>query len=99
LLLLAALLLLLLGELLFRDLLIFDDVLNESNLTNLVAVVVDNVSIVIDLEADTVAEVTGGESAHDISVLVTDFTLLVDTTTGHGVDLSLLLFRLPSLVL
>ena len=94
---LLALLLLLLGELLLRNLLIFDDVADESDFTDLVTVIVDNVAIVVNLEADAVAEVTSSESAHDIAVLVTDFTLLVDTATRHGVDLSLLLFGLPSL--
>jgi hypothetical protein len=97
LLLLLALLLLFLGEFLLRDLLIFDDVSDESDLADLVAVVINNVAVVVNLEADAVAEVTSSESAHDIAVLVANFTLLVDTAARHGVDLSLLLFRLPSL--
>jgi hypothetical protein len=97
LLLLLALLLLFLGEFLFRNLLVFDDVCDESDFADLVAVVVNNVTIIIDLEADTVAEVTSSESAHDIAVLITNFTLLVDTASRHGVDGSLLLFGLPSL--
>jgi hypothetical protein len=97
LLLLLALLLLFLGEFLLRNLLVFDDVCDESDFADLVTVVVNNVAVVINLEADTVAEVTSSESTHDIAVLITNLTLLVDTAARHGVDSSLLLFRLPSL--
>jgi hypothetical protein len=99
LLLLLALLLLFLGEFLLRNLLVFDDVGNESNLADLVAVVINNVAVVVNFKANTVTEVTSSESTHDIAVLVTDFTLLVDAAARHGVDGSLLLFRLPSLSL
>lgn len=85
------------SQLLFGLLLLLGDVFEQSNLADLVAIVVNDVAVVVNLEANAVAEVTRSESAHDIAVLVTDFTFLVDATAGHWVDPTLLLLRLPPL--
>ena len=80
-------------------LVLFLDVLQESNLTDLVTIVVDDITVVINLEASAVTKVTSSKTADDIAVLVADLTLLVDVHARHGVDLALLLLRLPALSL
>lgn len=93
---LAHLLELLLGGSFFFLLLLFYNVLQERNLTDLVAIVVNDISVVVNLETNAVAKVASGEAAHNIAILIADLTLLVDTATRHGVDAALLLFRLPA---
>lgn len=93
---LAHLLELLLSGSFFLLLLLFYNVLQECNLTDLVAVVVDDISVVINLETNAVAKVASGEAAHNVTILIADLTLLVDTAARHGVDAALLLFRLPT---
>jgi hypothetical protein len=88
--------LLLLVGLILRNLL-FLDVLEKSDFSDLVAVVVNNVAIVVNLETSAVTKVTSSEAAHNVTVLIADLTLLVDTHARHGVDAALLLFWLPSL--
>jgi hypothetical protein len=87
----------LLVGLILRNLFLFRNVLQESDLTDLVTVVVDDVAVVVNLETSAVTKVTSSESAKDIAVLVADLTLLVDTHASHGVDAALLLLRLPAL--
>jgi len=73
------------------------DVLEQSALADLVAVDVDNVSVVVDLLTNTVTEVSIGELTDKVTVLIADLTLLVNTHARHGVDTALLLLRLPAL--
>jgi hypothetical protein len=80
-------------------LVLFLDVLQESNLTDLVTIVVDDIAVVINLEASAVTKVTSSEATQNITVLVTDLTLLVDTHASHRVDATLLLLGLPALSL
>ena len=87
----------LLGHLLLWHLL--NDVLKESALSDLVAIVVNDIAAVVNLAASTVAKFTGSETTHDVSFLITDLTLLVDPTARHGVDSVLLLLWLPALAL
>jgi hypothetical protein len=44
-----------------------------------------------------VSEISSSETTHEVTVLVTNLTLLVDTHARHGVDTALLLFWLPAL--
>lgn len=77
--------------------LLFLDVLQKSDFSDLVAVVVNNVAVVIDLKTSAVTKVTSSETTENIAILIADFTLLVDTHARHGVDATLLLLWLPSL--
>lgn len=73
------------------------DVAKKSDLSDLVAIVVNDIAIVINLETSAVTKITSSKTADDIAVLVADLTLLVDVHARHGVDLALLLLRLPAL--
>ncbi|KAH4611447.1 hypothetical protein HBI17_027020 [Parastagonospora nodorum] len=73
------------------------NVLEESDFSDLVAVVVDNVAVVVNLETSAVTKVTSSETTKDVTVLVADLTLLVDTHARHGVNAALLLLWLPAL--
>ncbi|KXT15661.1 hypothetical protein AC579_6121 [Pseudocercospora musae] len=76
---------------------VFGDVFHQRDFTDLVAFYVYHVSGIIDFLSDAVAEITHGQLAHEITVLVTHLAVLVDTLAGHWVDATLLFFRLPSL--
>ena len=76
---------------------LFLDVLQESDFSDLVAIVVDNVAVVINLKTSAVTKVTSSETTDDVAVLVAHLTLLVDVQTSHGVDAALLLLGLPAL--
>jgi hypothetical protein len=80
-------------------LVLFLDVLQQSDLADLVTIVVDDISIVVDLETGTVTKITSCKATDNVTVLVTNLTLFVDTHASHGVDTTLLLFWLPSLSL
>ena len=73
------------------------DVAKKSDLSDLVAIVVNDIAVVINLETSAVTKITSSKTADDIAVLVADLTLLVDVHARHGVDLALLLLRLPAL--
>ncbi|KAH5153171.1 hypothetical protein HBH69_128840 [Parastagonospora nodorum] len=73
------------------------NVLEESDFSDLVAVVVDNVAVVVNLETSAVTKVTSSETTKNVTVLVADLTLLVDTHARHGVNAALLLLWLPAL--
>ncbi|KAH9815670.1 hypothetical protein Tdes44962_MAKER00916 [Teratosphaeria destructans] len=79
--------------------LLLDDVLDERDLTNLIAIDVDDIAGVVDLLANAVAEITIGQLTHQVTILVTHFALLVDTLARHRVDTAFLLLRLPALSL
>jgi hypothetical protein len=81
--------------LVFRHLLL--DVLQKGNLSDLVAVIVNDIAIVVNLKTSAVAKVTSSEATDEIAVLIADFTLLVDTHASHGVDPALLLLGFPAL--
>jgi hypothetical protein len=90
--------LLLLFRLILRNLFLLD-VLEESDFSDLVTVVVNNVAVVVNLEARAVTKVAGGKAAENVAVLITHLALFVDTHAGHGVDAALLLLGLPALSL
>jgi hypothetical protein len=73
------------------------DVAKESDLSDLVAIVVNDIAVVINLETSAVTKITSSKTADDVAILVADLTLLVDVHARHGVDLALLLLRLPAL--
>lgn len=77
--------------------LLLDNVLEKSDLSDLVTVVVDNVAVVVNFAANTVSQVTCGKTTHDIAVLGADLTLTVDLAARHWVDPALLLLWLPAL--
>jgi hypothetical protein len=88
----------LLVGLVFRHLLLLLlDVLQKSDFSDLIAVVVDDVAVVVNFETGAVAKIASSETTKNITVLIAHLTLLVDTHARHWVNATLLLFRLPSL--
>jgi hypothetical protein len=88
---------LLLLLILIRLLLLFSNILEKRHLTNFIAVIIDNVAIVVDLKTDAVAEIASGKTTDEIAVLVANFAFFVDVEAGHRVDTAFLLFWLPAL--
>ncbi|SPQ23919.1 ec587532-d39a-4e19-8b3d-fdddee54700c [Thermothielavioides terrestris] len=86
---LLVLLLLLALCLLFGALLLCGEVLEESAVADDVALVVDDIPVVVDI--------LSGELADDIAILIDHVALAVDTAAGHGVLLALDLLGLPPL--
>jgi hypothetical protein len=73
------------------------DVLEERDLAELVAVLVDDVAVVVDRLAHARQQVALGEPADDVAVLVAHFAFLVDAQARHGADFALFLLWLPAL--
>ena len=69
---------LLISGLLLDFFLLVWNILKQCAFTDLVAILIDNVTIVVDLLADTSQEVAVSESTDDIAVLVTDLSFFVD---------------------
>lgn len=88
--------LLLLFSLILR-LLLFLNVLEKSDLADLVAIVVNDIAVVVDFKTSAVTKVTSSEATDKVSVLITDLALLVDAHTRHGVDTTFLLLWFPAL--
>lgn len=84
---------LILGDLFFLD------ITQESDLSDLIAVIVNDIAIIVNLKTSAMTKITSSKTTNNIAVLVAHLTLLVDTHARHGVDAALLLLRLPSLSL